>query len=81
MPGGAAPGATHAKAGVRLPRRSRVPDRETIRGADHRLNSDQLSGHLDQGIANRRNGDLYQSTVWPIQLENEEDRTRNGDRT
>ena len=47
MLGGAAPGATPARAGARLPRRSRVPSRETIRGTDHRLISDQERGlHL-----------------------------------
>src|SRR5437870_4830571 len=40
MLGAAAPGETRARAGVRLPRRSRVPNREAIRGTDRRLNSD-----------------------------------------
>jgi len=41
MLGGAALGATHARAGVTLPRRSRGPNRETIRGMGHGSNSDQ----------------------------------------
>ena len=43
MLGDAAQGATRAKAGVRLLRRSRVPGRETIGGRGHGLNSDQGS--------------------------------------
>jgi len=41
MLGGAARGATPARAGVRPPRRSRAPNRETIRGMDHGSNSDR----------------------------------------
>ena len=41
MLGGAAQGATHARAGVTLPRRSRGPNRETIRGMGHGSNSDR----------------------------------------
>ncbi len=41
MPGGVALAVTHATDGVMLATLSRVRDRETIRGTDHRLNSDR----------------------------------------
>ena len=61
MSGDAALAATLARDGAVWRKRLRVPDRETIRGTDHRSTSNQVCG-IDQHLAVRSTDRAYTPT-------------------